>query len=195
MDQVEIGIIHTANIPAELFEPFRDEAQSAGISVFIETRPSAGPFAGVAWLLPTAVMLFVTRKYFDALLSEMGKDHYQILKSATRKLSSMMNAVKVTVISSSPGKAAGAERYSLAYSIWSNIGGRRVKFLLPVDCTDKEVEEASDAIFDFIARAEPSDLPDEDGSIATLILLAFDAKQGSLVVVDPLADIRTTKPL
>jgi hypothetical protein len=39
----------------------------------------------VEWFIPTAIVFFVAKSYFDGFLKEAGKDHYQLLKSKLSK--------------------------------------------------------------------------------------------------------------
>ena len=63
-----------------------------------------GPVAGVEWLLPTGVVIFIAGKYFGAMLSEAGKVHYpQVADAITRALRRLRRS-PVTSIASTPGK-------------------------------------------------------------------------------------------
>src|SRR5471032_377269 len=51
-----------------------------------EERESNGPQAGLEWLMPTAVIFFIGKAYFDGILKEVGKDHYGLLKKGVKSL-------------------------------------------------------------------------------------------------------------
>ncbi len=57
-----------------------------GLDLVVESRPSNGPLAGLEWLIPTGVILFLAQGYFNGFLNEMGKDHYEVLKAGLKAL-------------------------------------------------------------------------------------------------------------
>lgn len=38
------------------------------------------PFAALEWLLPTGIVLYIAKPYFEVFLQEAAKDHYQLIK-------------------------------------------------------------------------------------------------------------------
>lgn len=63
------------------FEDFKSKGLIADIQVL---RPQV--FASFEWIMPTLVVGFVFKSYFDGFLKEAGKDHYQLLSSSLKKL-------------------------------------------------------------------------------------------------------------
>jgi|TARA_R110000851_G_C13082300_1_gene565908 hypothetical protein len=81
----DLAVVFEEGIPDEQFVEFKDAVSASGLDVVVESRPAAGPYAGVEWFIPTAIVFFVAKSYFDGFLKEAGKDHYQLLKSKLSK--------------------------------------------------------------------------------------------------------------
>jgi hypothetical protein len=103
----DIGLRYVESLENDSFAEFGRELAADGLDVRVESEPDPGPFMGIEWLLPTAIFVFLGKSYFDGFLKEAGKDHYQILKNALKKVSSKFfgkDAPKGRIVSSA-GKA------------------------------------------------------------------------------------------
>ena len=104
-----------------------------------EARPQEGAFAGLEWLLPTFIFVFIGKAYFDAFPKEAGKDHYHLLKNALAKLTARWTgpaAPKVRVYFSEGKAESPTPRYSLLYSMMAQLDdGISVKLLIQADFT------------------------------------------------------------
>lgn len=154
----QVGLIYTDNIPPAVFDDFVQGVSAPELDLRIESRPPSGPFAGLEWLIPTGVMLFIGQGYFNGFLGEMGRDHYTVLKVGLKTLRDKFASVKVTLVGT-PGKASSDQPYSLFYSIYfEDPAGRRFKFLVPNgEAGDPEAGKAMDSFGDFLAADLPSD--------------------------------------
>ena len=82
-----IRVVHREDISSDKFSDFTDSIQHVGLDVKCESVSNPAPYAGIEWLMPTFVVIFIAKAYFDGFLKEAGKDHYQILKTGLAKLS------------------------------------------------------------------------------------------------------------
>lgn len=193
----QIGLIYTDDIPPEVFDDFLQGVSAPGLDVVFESRPRSGPFAGLEWLIPTGVMLFIGQGYFNGFLGEMGKDHYAALKAGLKGLRDRFASVKVTLVRTA-GKASEDQPYSLFYSIYFEVpAGRRFKFLVPNgEAGDSEAEKAMDAFCDFLASAYSGELdPDQAAmlenapAIGGTVLMAFNPEVGLIDPIHPVTRI------
>lgn len=155
----QVGLIHTDDIPPAAFADFVQSVSAPGLDLVVESRPRGGPFAGLEWLIPTGLMLFIGQGYFNGFLGEMGKDHYAVLKAGLKALRDRFASVKVTMVATA-GKASADQPYSLFYSIYfEDPEGRSFKFLVPNgEAGDLGAERAMDAFGDFLAAAYSGEL-------------------------------------
>jgi hypothetical protein len=166
-----LALIHEDRVPPELFARFREAIEADGLDLEVETVPSAGPTAGTLWLLPTAVMLFIGKSYFDAFLSEMGRDHYKAFKEGVKALRTLLSYVKVTLVGTA-GKVPKNNAYSHFYSIWLlGDDGQQLKFLVPNECTEAEGDRIMETFMDFVRRYYADELDPQEA--ATLKLALF----------------------
>lgn len=197
----DIGLMYLESLEDPSFADFGRELAANGLDVRVESRPDPGAYAGIEWLLPTAVVVFLGRSYFDAFLKEAGKDHYHLLKKALLKVSSKFfgkDAQQYRMIFIKGKADSEIPRYSLSYSVAAQIGdGLRVKLLLQSDFDATLCNEAQAAFLDFLSSVYDNTL--DVGSIKGLahavpmsntLLLAYNSTDRSLEVIDPLAGRR-----
>jgi len=190
-------ISYLENIPDEVPNDFVDAVQQPNLKLIKDRIEKPGPFAGVEWLLPTAVIVFVTKAYFDAFLKEMGKDHYSLLKkgilSIWNKLLSKDRKIRLTSIGTT-GKVNSA-KYSLAFSVWSELNDQyKLKFLFDDELTEKQFETNVSLILKFLEAIHMGEGNKEDYLIiednvihsGRTVLIAFDKETNKLRMVSPI---------
>lgn len=148
-----IAISYTQKIPAATFAEFERLLVSGGTDVQSEERDSDGPYAGIEWLIPTAVIVFLGKAYFDGFLKEMGKDHYALLKQGLKSLYTRLvgpEAPKLTILSTT-GKVSSTQKYSLLFSLLAEAEeGLRFKLLIQSDASEAEYEATVNAFIAFL---------------------------------------------
>jgi hypothetical protein len=186
-----LGISQIDEIPVEFIDDFESEIGAAEIDFRRDKHGNL--FAGIEWLLPTAVVVFVAKSYFDSMLSELGKDHYKILKRSMAKLYDRLDSLNFKRIGTA-GKVSGNERYSAVFSVVADSGEHAsIKLLLQPHLSVPEVEQAIDAFFDTTkgicsGTISPHDIEglDKVRVVGRTILLAYDFDKRAIVAVDPL---------
>ena len=91
-----------------------------------------GAYNGFEWIIPTAFGAYILKPYFDAFLSEAGKDHYDILKKSLKTLIKKGKQFETKVVASdqSPDKLSNSYTQSLTVSIeFQTIDNRHIKLL------------------------------------------------------------------
>ncbi len=195
-DQTEfppVFLSHWAQIPSEFFDDFAAEVSGAGIPLSIAPRQDRGIYAGVEWLIPTVVVAYIAKSYFDGFLGEMGRDHYVALKSALAKLAGKLALLKITVFASGQHKVRADQPYSFAYSVVAEAGpGLNFKLLLQAELDESQCDLAIDAFLKFLRGYHGGTL--EDHMVAALangratggiILLSYSPTTQCLQVLDP----------
>lgn len=192
----QIAIIHIDSIPEEIFSDFVRTISTERLRIDIESRENGGTYAGLEWLIPTAVIIYIGKSYFDGFLKEMGKDHYNLLKAGFRALREKLlgpSAPQMAVVSSA-GKTTTDQPYSLVYSIMAEGNGSlRFKLLLQREVSELEYDEILNAFLEFLETyhshapeakfAANLEAPRASGGV---VLLAFNLETKALEVVDPI---------
>lgn len=195
MRQADIAVIHLESIPAELFEVFTESISSEKLNLQVQSREDGGTFAALEWLLPTAVIVYISKSYFDSFLKEMGKDHYSLLKAGLKKLQAKLfgpSTPQITLLGSS-GKISKGQPYSLVFSIVAEAeSGITFKLLVHTDVSEGEYEETIAAFFEFLAsfHAHTLDAPmveslNTSRIVGRTLLLAFNRDTKAIEPVDP----------
>ena len=154
MQKPHLGIFHLDRIDKSFFSSFESEIEHSGLDLKIDGRPDPGPYAAVEWFIPTAIVAFVAKSYFEEFLKEMGKDHYKALKSSLTKLTtkSIRQPHLEPVLMGTPGKICQNNPYSMAYSIMAEgKNGYNFKLLVPKYSPDIDYEDIVISFMEFIA--------------------------------------------
>ena len=153
MHKPHIAILHVKSVPADAFNDFTQTISSENLDFQVESREDGGPFAALEWLLPTAIIVYISKSYFDGFLKEMGKDHYNLLKMGLGKLRKWAvgpSAPKVTLLGSS-GKITKEQPYSLVFSALAEAdSGITFKLLIQTGISEQEYEDSVKAFLDFL---------------------------------------------
>lgn len=187
----QIGLSHLEAIPSAIFNEFVQDVASENVE--LEIRAHGSVFAGIDWLMPTAIMLFISRAYFDAIFSEMGKDHYKILKRGIKALQRRAMAFRI-VQKGTPGKLSDRPLYSRGFSIMVAIADRlTLKFLIQPDLAEADAEKALTAFLDLVQSISDRSIDVETLErleagrvIGRTLLLAYDFEAERIVTVDPM---------
>lgn len=197
MKTSHVSVIHFDTIPSETFTDFSNLIQNDGLDYKCESTPNPGAYACIEWLLPTFVIVFIGKSYFDGFLKEAGKDHYQLLKKGLITLSDRFvgtNAPSTRLVFT-PGKAIGDQpKYSLVYSVYAELGdGFSAKLLLQNDFSAQDCNAAQSCFLDFIQGIHQDHINlsfltslANTRLVGKTLFLAYNPELRQLEVVDPL---------
>ena len=194
---VHIAIDTSSIVPENTPSSFVKIIHSDGLQVAESRRSHNEIFATIEWFIPTAMVLYIAKPYFESFLSEMGKDHYQLLKKGLKYLVEQSTKFKVTRLASNSAKLA-SRRYSFGLSILVEAPGiGTIKFLLEDDMNKSLADTAVDRITAFVAAIHGNRISEEFTSdmirlrcFDKLVLIGYDAKNDEFIVLDthPKAD-------
>lgn len=201
--QVHIGLLREDKISEAFFQDFVDTIRAPGLIFEDRVRPSGVPFAAIEWLMPTALLAYVARPYFESFLTEMGKVHYELLKKGLNKLYARVagpDAPDVRIISKK-GKTAKEQPYSLFFSVVAEVpNGVRLKLLIPKPIEAAEYEIAISKFLDVVqstyngtSEQEVAEALKDAPITGRTVLLTYEVASGKLAPVDPLAGCRPRK--
>lgn len=153
MQKPDIGLIYNENLPSDLFEDFEKSLASEGLNLEVQAKPDNGPFACAEWFIPSLIIAFIAKSYFDGFLKEAGKDHYALFKkklSETTQKAMQIPRIEPTIFATE-GKVSSNNPYSLAFSIFAEANdGKRFKLLLPKPSDSNNYTEIVNTFLDFL---------------------------------------------
>ena len=151
--------------------------------------------AGVEWLLPTAVVAYLVKPYFESLLKEMGKDHYHLLIRGLKGVYARIlqkYGDRIKNIGSNGKVNENAPNYSPAFSIEAEASrGHRFKLLIQSDIDEEMLEIALGRFLDLLSQehgiAERSNVKRPilaAKPISRIVLVALNHETLQLEVID-----------
>lgn len=184
-------------IDSAVVSGFDNDLQSTGLRIQIEPVPFMQYRAGIEWLLPTAIVAYLAKPYFESFLREMGKDHYNLLKLGLTKLLTRISArygERLKIVSSKGKVSANSYEYSPIFSIEAASGERhRYKLLIQPDISEEEFQVALDAFLNLMCQRHGIESPSTDDfallnatPIGSVVLVALNLESGKLELIDPI---------
>ncbi len=79
LQKADIVISHSKNFPNEIVEGFKSIVKSKEMNFMQEERDD-NIYGMSEWFLPTALILYVSKPFFESFPKEAGKDSYVFLK-------------------------------------------------------------------------------------------------------------------
>lgn len=191
-----IVVSYIENLPGDSFECFKADVEEPGLRLLIEARrPTI--YAALEWLMPTVVVAYIAKPYFESFLKEMGKDHYLLLKSGLKKLGIKFlgkNAPQINVIQRKGKIEQSQKKYSFAFSVMTEISEQlRAKLLFDANFSEDESAHALERFLEWVEHLQSgaTSLSELKGfsdvlTIGGTILIAFNPEENKLEAVDPL---------
>jgi hypothetical protein len=184
-------------IPEVVLRPFSEIVSAPGLTVVVESRPPMRPQAGIHWLIPTAVMIYISKAYFDGYLKEAGKEHYHVLKNAIASLWRSFFGEDRTVrwrLVTSQGKTPSDQKYSITISVMAEADtGLQFKLLFEDESSAEELNLAVACFLKFLEGYyegrldQPTQVRLASARVVgRTILLAYDKENNFFVFLDPI---------
>jgi hypothetical protein len=191
-DSAVIGISYVESIPRELIDPFLNAVSDDRIEIIEEPRHDAMFFASVEWFIPTAVVLYLSKGYFDGFLQAAGEDHYELLKTTISTWFTRLSHIRVTYLASANKKLRADNPFTGAISLLAEGKGNAFKLMFRHEADEEEISQSIVAFLEFLRHFHsgrpPSDfIADFDTSerVDRLRLVYFDVKIQQLRQLDP----------
>ncbi|MFA6412498.1 MAG: hypothetical protein WCW53_07350 [Syntrophales bacterium] len=193
---VPIALQYIAEVvPDDLVDEFIAAIATPEFTPEVNRLERSPIYATIEWLVPTALVIFITKSYFQSFLAEMGKEHYTLLKNALKRAANRLigqSGPDIHVLSSS-GKSKKDNKYSLTFSLYVEINKKlNLKLLFPVVLKEEEVQEVIEAYTNFIDDLYSGTINDEllrrlsKGKVVVkTILITYDFETKELRSVDP----------
>ena len=144
MTRPDIAVVFDERISNDDFDIFEDSVKSEGLSLMVQSREPNGPQACLEWAIPSMVVAYLGKSYFDGFLKEMGKEHYHSLKDGLSSLTTkVMDKPRIEpMLLGTPGKISSNNPFSLVFSIQAETDDNfTFKLLVPKRVSDCNYDE------------------------------------------------------
>ncbi|GAB2526802.1 hypothetical protein [Rufibacter soli] len=152
MEEAHIGIICPDNFPDTILDEIINEIDEPTLKIAVSKVPRT-PFAAIEWTVPTIVIAYLAKPYFEEFLKEAGKDHYHKLSKWLKKIVTNSKNMKVTTITSAGSTHKVDTSYSQSKAISLIIqtkSGKPIKLLFDDNLDKEDWECAVDSMLEFI---------------------------------------------
>jgi hypothetical protein len=141
-----ILISRQEDIPPEVVGDFTTTLSELSIP-FEAEETERRIFNALEYYIPTALVIFIAKPFFNAFLKKAGEDSYALFKRGLAALVTRASRINVRMISSNPQKISKTSPFSRVISIYSySASGARIKFLLPAEASEDECLQIIDSI-------------------------------------------------
>jgi len=178
---------------------FEGDIKSPGLKVLVEPVPMMGARAALEWLMPTAIVAYIAKPYFESFLSEMGKDHYAVAKKALENLRARIQAKfgeRLQIVASKGKLGSDARKFSPVFSIEAESPfGYRVKLLIQTEIQPEHFNLGVEAFLRFLAESHSKEELSEqnrqllsNNPTGSVLLVYFNPETGQLEYVNPIPE-------
>lgn len=186
-----IGISYQENIPDDFIEELTNSISIPELQVKVESR-EIGTYATIEWALPSLIIAYLSKPYFESFLKEAGKDHYQLLKKGLLFLFTR-------IFGKNPEKRD--EKRSQLFSIMAQLDdGRSLKFVFPEGVSLEDYEKSLELMYSLLSQHYencPSDqITEMTTRLSTLshsLYMEYKAAEESWVIIDPLVEAKKAR--
>lgn len=188
-------------ITPDVVDGFEADIQSPGLKVIVEPVPMMGARAALEWLMPTAIVAYIAKPYFESFLGEMGKDHYSISKKALKNLRARIHekfGERLKLFASKGKLGPDSHKFSPVFSIEAQSPFEyRVKLLIQTEIQPEHFNSAVEAYLNFLKEIYSSEvLSDNSKQLlsnspnGSVLLVCFNQESGQLEYVNPVLEIK-----
>lgn len=181
-------------ITPNVVDEFKKYIQSSGLKVLVKPASTMSAKAAFGWLVPTAIVAYIAKPYIESFLSEMGREHYAVLKGSLKKLWAYIDKQYGARAELSGPKSKPAGRpyaFSPVFSIEAQSPfGYRIKLLVQSDMQPEQFGQAIEAFLSFLTESCDTEALCEEGVLllnnnynGSVLPVCFDPVSGGLECV------------
>ena len=186
-----IGISYQEDFPGEHIEEYTQIISLPELKIRSESR-DVGVYAAIEWALPTIVVAYLSKPYFEAFLKEAGKDHYQLLKKGTLKLFKHLYG-------SEPEKRE--KKRSQLFSVMVQLhDGRSLKFVFPEGVSIEQYENSLTVMYELLSKHyidypndQVTELTRQLSTPSQSLYIEYKVEENQWVLIDPLVEAKKSR--
>ena len=188
---LHIVLSYQEDIPEEIMSELINTVSVDGLGLKSEPR-EIGVFTAMEWAIPSLIIAYLSKPYFEAFLKEAGKDHYQLLKKGFIQLFKRIFGEK-------PENRRVVR--SGVFSIMAQMhDGRSVKFVFPEGITFEEYEKSLDLLHELLSMHYEMYPNDQMSNLVSAlkkpshsVYMEYSNNEGSWVLIDPLLEAQKAR--
>ena len=140
-NETQVAISRQTGVPAELTADFNRVLDDLSI-VHEEREQEPRVYMANEYFVPTIVVVYLAKPFFESFLKEAGKDAYSLFKRSLTLLVQRASLIKVSIVKSGRDKIQDESPYSRVISVYARTRSEvPIKFLIPAGITEDEMSE------------------------------------------------------
>jgi hypothetical protein len=134
------------------------------LNIYVQQNENNPLFNAFEWIIPSAFGVYILKPYFDSILSEVGKDHYELLKKFISQYLKKGKKFNFSLIAAKESSKKLSKTYNNSLTVALEIqakNNRVIKILFDNSLSIEEWQEASSKIMDLFVehyRKSPEDV-------------------------------------
>lgn len=154
MQKEAIVICQPKDLPSTFIDELEKKLDKPDFKIKIIKTENPGLYAAMEWAIPTLIIAYLLKPFFETFLQEAGKDFYKLAKSELKKiiLSGQEIKAKYIAASQSPDKLSRNYDQSITISLKAKIYEKLdVTVLFNKNIPDEEADEILEAMFEILS--------------------------------------------
>lgn len=138
--------------PSEQIESDLSEFEIEGLKIKPNIQDT-GMYAAMEWIIPTALVAYIFKPYYEAFLQEAGKDHYNLVKAAIKKYIEKGKKLDVKIITANQSTEKLDKNYSQSHAVsicFQSKNNRTIKLMFDSNLELTEWNSAIDQTFELL---------------------------------------------
>lgn len=151
---MKIHIDFPEHYPIEIIEKDIQPFLDSGIPVEYRVKENR-IYASLEWTIPTAIVAYILKPYFESFLQEAGKQHFEILSKKFKTLINRGKEMNVKLVSSSlsPENLSKTYNQSMTISVlFETKNGKFIKLLFDNDLEKEDWDYAIDQMMEYVVE-------------------------------------------
>jgi hypothetical protein len=140
--------------PIEIIQKDIQSFLDSGIPVEYTVKKNR-VYAALEWTIPTAIVAYIAKPYFEAFLQEAGKQHFEILSKKFKTLLNRGKEMNVRLVSASQSTEKLSKTYNQSMTIsvlFETKNGKFIKLLFDNDLEKEDWDYAIDQMMEYVVE-------------------------------------------
>jgi hypothetical protein len=151
-ENLHVVFVYPESFPQQIIDDELREMNEKNLQFHV-ARQENSMYAAMEWIVPTFFATYFLKPYFEAFLQEAGKDHYELVKNASKKMLAKGKVIKSQLISASESTQKLSGNYTQSHTVsitFQTKTGRQVKMLFDDNLDLADWENAFDEFSGYI---------------------------------------------
>jgi len=185
-DSFHIAIDYQKGVPDVILSDFEKSISSEGL-LFKSKCREPEIFMSMEWAVPSIIVAYLSKPYFESFLKEAGKDHYQLVKKGFICLFGHIFGEKPET-----REVCRSQLFSIVTKLHDD---RTAKFVFPEGVNTREYEKSLDSLYELVSshynsypNDELSHLIEALSTPSNIVYIEYCPEEKNWILLDPFVE-------